>query len=333
MFKVFFCVCWRQVLPKLFIELQVSGSVTEWQQFLLHVCQRCANMKRKRGDKEARTHKKKRRSEKEDGDSAADGLKLLKYAALGEAHKVEKLAKRRRSDIDAIDADGSTALHQVPACHLQVYKYLLPSVFVNNMSLTTVLSQASRHGHLQVVEVLLRCEVILDLLRQHSVSHILTSAADCAPRRHGADARAEDLRGNSPAHFAAAKGHLAVLTALLQVLASAFDKGAAGSFAVLLQSCAESVFAGQRWSARVCRAAVVRTHNKTVWIRIPQAASGTQSWLALLPVKQLTALRLSTVCTARQAVPTPNVDARNADGVSVRDLTGAALEADDVQTW
>ncbi len=35
----------------------------------------------------------------------------------------------------------------------------------------------------------------------------------------------------------------------------------------------------------------------------------------------------------RQAVPTPNVDARNADGVSVRDLTGAALDADDVEAW
>jgi len=34
-----------------------------------------------------------------------------------------------------------------------------------------------------------------------------------------------------------------------------------------------------------------------------------------------------------QAVPTPNVDARNANGVSVRDLTGAALDADDVEAW
>ncbi|KAK9836163.1 hypothetical protein WJX81_006036 [Elliptochloris bilobata] len=96
-------------------------------------------------------------------------------------------------NVDAIDVEGCTALHQ-----------------------------ASRHGHLQVVEVLLR---------------------------HGADARAEDLRGNTPAHLAAAKGHLAILTALLQ------------------------------------------------------------------------------------AVPTPDVDARNADGVSVRDYTSAALDADDVQAW
>ena len=119
-------------------------------------------MKRKRGDKEARKHKKKRRSGKEEGGSAADGLKLLKYAALGEARKVEKVAKRRRSDIDAIDADGSTALHQVPACHLQVCEHLLPRPRVCNTSLTTVLSQASRHGHLQVVEVLLRCGVVLN---------------------------------------------------------------------------------------------------------------------------------------------------------------------------
>ena len=125
-------------------------------------------MKRKRGDKEARTHKKKRRSEKEEGGSAVDGLKLLKYAALGEARKVEKVAKRRRSDIDAIDADGSTALHQVPACHLQVYECLLPRPRLYNTSLTTVLSQASRHGHLQVVEVLLRCGVVLNMLKQHS---------------------------------------------------------------------------------------------------------------------------------------------------------------------
>lgn len=83
-------------------------------------------MKRKRGDKEAGTHKKKRKREKEDGGSAADGLKLLKYAALGEARKVEKLAKRRRSDIDAIDIEGSTALHQVPFRCLQVHVQLLP---------------------------------------------------------------------------------------------------------------------------------------------------------------------------------------------------------------
>ena len=34
---------------------------------------------------------------------------------------------------------------------------------------------------------------------------------------YGADARAEDIHGNTPGHLAASKGHLAVLTALLQV--------------------------------------------------------------------------------------------------------------------
>ena len=34
--------------------------------------------------------------------------------------------------------------------------------------------------------------------------------------RLGADARAEDLRGNTPAHLAAGLSHLAVLTLLLQ---------------------------------------------------------------------------------------------------------------------
>lgn len=38
------------------------------------------------------------------------------------------------------------------------------------------------------------------------------------PCRHGADIDAEDLAGNSPAHMAAAQGHLALLSALLQVL-------------------------------------------------------------------------------------------------------------------
>ena len=75
-------------------------------------------MKRKRGEKDAAKHKKKQKSKKEDGGSAADGLKLLKYAALGEARKVEKLAKRRRSNLDAIDVEGSTALHQVTLCCL-----------------------------------------------------------------------------------------------------------------------------------------------------------------------------------------------------------------------
>ena len=36
--------------------------------------------------------------------------------------------------------------------------------------------------------------------------------------RYGADIDAEDLAGNSPAHMAAAQGHLALLSALLQVL-------------------------------------------------------------------------------------------------------------------
>jgi ankyrin repeat protein len=36
--------------------------------------------------------------------------------------------------------------------------------------------------------------------------------------RHGADIDAEDLAGNSPAHMAAAQGHLPLLSALLQVL-------------------------------------------------------------------------------------------------------------------
>jgi ankyrin repeat protein len=34
--------------------------------------------------------------------------------------------------------------------------------------------------------------------------------------RLGADARAEDVRGNTPGHLAAGKGHLAILTLLLQ---------------------------------------------------------------------------------------------------------------------
>ena len=50
-------------------------------------------------------------------------------------------------------------------------------------------------------------------------SFLSSQSAHWSSSRYGADARAEDLRGNSPAHFAAAKGHLAVLTALLQVLA------------------------------------------------------------------------------------------------------------------
>ena len=70
-------------------------------------------MKRSRDEKVAAKAKKQRKHAKERSGSAADGLKLLRYAALGEARKVEKLAKRRRVNIDALDVDGCTALHQV----------------------------------------------------------------------------------------------------------------------------------------------------------------------------------------------------------------------------
>lgn len=49
---------------------------------------------------------------------------------------------------------------------------------------------------------------------------------------YGADPRAEDVQGNTPAHLAAAKGHLAILTALLQVTPT-FVRCATSSFCSL----------------------------------------------------------------------------------------------------
>ena len=118
-------------------------------------------MKRSREDSEAVKQKRKRRRDrKESGDSDADGLRLLKYAALGEARKVAKLAKRKHVNVDVMDVEGSTPLHQVlcltqreaalrcrGACfHITVETYMRCCV-----------AQACRHGHLPVVEVLLRC--------------------------------------------------------------------------------------------------------------------------------------------------------------------------------
>ena len=40
--------------------------------------------------------------------------------------------------------------------------------------------------------------------------------------RHGADACAEDFKGNTPAHIAAAQGHIVLLTKLLQVCSLKF---------------------------------------------------------------------------------------------------------------
>lgn len=70
-------------------------------------------MKRSRENSEAPRHKKKRRRDRASGDSTADGLKLLRYAALGEARKVAKLAKRKHVNIDVMDVEGCTPLHQV----------------------------------------------------------------------------------------------------------------------------------------------------------------------------------------------------------------------------
>ena len=50
------------------------------------------------------------------------------------------------------------------------------------------------------------------------MSPLVPCVADSpASYRHGADARAETFNGNTPAHLAAERGHLLVLTALLQV--------------------------------------------------------------------------------------------------------------------
>ncbi len=72
-------------------------------------------MKRSRKDSEAvRQRKRKRRKDRQEGgDSDTDGLRLLKYAALGEARKVAKVAKRKHVNIDVMDVEGSTPLHQV----------------------------------------------------------------------------------------------------------------------------------------------------------------------------------------------------------------------------
>lgn len=62
------------------------------------------------------------------------------------------------------------------------------------------------------------------------INPMVPSAADnpvCS--RHGADTRAEAFDGNTPAHFAAERGHLQVLTALLQVGAQCYVHGSASA--------------------------------------------------------------------------------------------------------
>ncbi|KAK9836427.1 hypothetical protein WJX74_000275 [Apatococcus lobatus] len=87
--------------------------------------------------------------------------RLQRYAALGDSRKVEQILHKNTAAIHDVDFEGSTALHQ-----------------------------AVRHGHLNVLELLLSA---------------------------GADTRAQDFRGNTPAHTAASRGHLQLLSHLLKV--------------------------------------------------------------------------------------------------------------------
>ncbi len=172
-------------------------------------------MKRSLEDSEAGRHKRKK-DRKESGDSDADGLRLLKYAALGEARKVAKLVKRKHMNIDVMDVEGSTPLHQVLS--LTQREAVLGS------------RDACFHIHRGNIYALLRRAGMPTRTPARRGSASEVRANPCTPSQYGrsvwkahkgmgrlgADARAEDLRGNTPGHLAAGKGHLAILTLLLQ---------------------------------------------------------------------------------------------------------------------
>ena len=124
--------------------------------------------------------------------------------------------------------------------------------------------------------------------RQQPASGNPTGSKCCRLRRKGADIDAEDLAGSSPAHLAAARRHLLLLSALLQV-------GGAAARHVSTERTVD----------------LADDRNKNLESTEPKAIR----------------------CWTWQADPPPNIDRRNARGITVRSLAGSLMDRADIDDW
>jgi hypothetical protein len=157
------------------------------------------------------------------------------------------------------------------------------------------------------------------------------SCASNHHQRHGADASAGDALGNTPAHLAVQGGHLDLLVTLLQVTAPGAQAALGGTH---LQMCApldgvESVSAGMCglpcWSLKGAGAS-----RRLGW-HLRRRLKGQQR---LLPSPQhARGCTHSSLCCSplRQADRPPDIDAPNTAGVTVRQLSRAAMDAGEAE--
>ena len=118
---------------------------------------------------------------------SAKPQRVLKYAALGKSSKLARLfTESLLSDLGLFDSEGNTALHL-----------------------------AAHHGHKDTAALLVRCAYVA-LLCGSRVTRRCDAHLGLLCRQ-GADCKAENFAGNTPAHLAAMHGHAAILTLLLQV--------------------------------------------------------------------------------------------------------------------
>ena len=115
------------------------------------------------------------------------------------------------------------------------------------------------------------------------------------PNRHGADTRAETFSGDTPAHMAAARGHLLVLTALLQVC----------------------------WLRAAPLHARLVHHAHALRARMRMAAQHA------MYRNNCSYMRAHTLQAERPA----KIDARNVHGVSVQELAEQAMQAQEDARW
>ena len=145
----------------------------------------------------------------------------------------------------------------------------------------------------------------------------------------GADARAEDFRGNTPAHLAAQHGHLDILTILLQVSVQiAGDLCTAGSLPCLL--CRKSWSTGRLVLLLLCL--ISSTYNQQA-VPTNQMAQSARGILSLHPCCFYCHPYIDWPWKLLQQPRPPNIATPNAAGKSVQDLALEAMQGDDPESF